>query len=134
MWLCESECRCPFRTEYSPAFHGAGVRINCEPQIVATGFHTGSTAIEVCPFDHLESSIHPNTPPFSLLIMYFYFTYMNVLPGCIFVHRVSPYCSWRQEEGVRSPGNRATHGCVFACRRWEQAQELCKSSKMLASL
>lgn len=66
--------------------------------------------------------------------MYFYFTYMNALPGCMFVHQVSPYCSWKQEEGVISPGNRATRGCEFACRRWEQAQELCKSNKMLVSL
>lgn len=84
----------------------------------------------------LSTILSPLSIP-TLLVFFvnygFHFTYMSVLPGCMFVHQVGPYCLWRQE-GVRSPGTRATHGCELACRRGEQAQELCKSNKMLVFL
>ena len=40
---------------------------------------------------------------------------MSVLPGCLSMHHLCARCSWRPEEGVRSPRSGVTNGCEAPC-------------------
>lgn len=44
--------------------------------------------------------------------------YTDVFPACMSVH-LCAWCLQRLEEGIGSPGTRATDGCLLLCGIWE---------------
>lgn len=61
---------------------------------------------------------------------------MNVLPAYMYVYHVHALCSWRSEEGARSPRTVVTDGCEPLCGFWEmnpgplQVQEMLLSTEL----
>ena len=43
-------------------------------------------------------------------LIYFFFTYMSLLPTSMYVYHMSIWYLWRPEEGVRSPETTVTYG------------------------
>ena len=55
----------------------------------------GSRLRDLPAFLCFPSAVCASTP-------YFYFTCMDILPGCMFLHHIDAWCLQRPEEGVRS--------------------------------